>query len=58
IECGDPFGNAFVMVDGDIVGLRGKDSRPTTGNVLINGKLAKVTGINEYLFFPPRFNRY
>lgn len=58
IECGDPFGNAFVMVDGDIVGLRGKDSRPTAGNVLINGKLAKVTGINEYLFFPPRFNRY
>lgn len=58
IECGDPFGCTLVMVDGEIVGLRGKDSRPTAGWVRINGQDTKVTGINEYLFFPPRFNRY
>jgi len=58
IEYGDPFGCTLVMVDGEIVGLRGKDSRPTAGWVKINGNEAKTTGINEYLFFPPRFNRY
>ena len=29
IECGDPFGNSMVIVDGRIMAFRGHDSRPT-----------------------------
>lgn len=58
IEKGDPFGCSLVIVDGEIVGLRGKDSRPTARYCKINGVDATVNGINEHLFFPPFLARH
>lgn len=58
IELGDPFGCSLVIVDGNIVGLRGKDSRPTARYCTVNGVEYKVNGINEHLFFPPYFARH
>lgn len=55
IECGDMFGNSLVMVDGKVVGFRGRDSRPTSRWVRVNGVEYAVTDINEYLFFPRRY---
>jgi len=37
IEVGDTFGTDLVMVDGQIVTLRGRDTRPTDGNIFIDG---------------------
>ncbi|MEM3507046.1 MAG: amidohydrolase family protein [Candidatus Bathyarchaeia archaeon] len=54
IELGDTFGVAMVMVDGRIVALRGRDTRPVRKWIKINGKEAIVSDINEYLFDPPR----
>jgi len=45
----------MVMVDGKIVALRGRDSRPTTKYIKLNGKELGVKGPNEALFDPPRF---
>jgi enamidase len=55
IEAGDMPGIAAVIVDGNLVGLRGKDSRPTRGNIRLNGRDLKVVCPDEYLFDPPRF---
>ena len=55
IEAGDTFGTAGVIVDGNLVGLRGKDTRPTRGNISLNGRVMKVTNPEETLFDPPRF---
>ena len=52
IQVGDMVGVAMVMVDGRIVGFRGKDNRPTTRHVKINGVDAAITDIEEYLFHP------
>ncbi|MEM2896707.1 MAG: amidohydrolase family protein [Candidatus Bathyarchaeia archaeon] len=57
IELGDTFGVAMVMVDGKIVALRGRDTRPVRKWIKINGKEASVSDINEYLFDPPRVYR-
>ena len=58
IEHGDPIGNSMVIVDGRIVGFRGRDSRPTARFCKIEGNPAYVTGITEHLFFPPQICRY
>ncbi|MBR2672604.1 MAG: amidohydrolase family protein [Oscillospiraceae bacterium] len=58
IECGDPFGNSMVIVDGRIMAFRGHDSRPTARFCLINGEDATVSGITEHLFFPPQYSRH
>lgn len=58
IECGDPFGNDMVIVDGRIVAFRGRDSRPTARTCRINGKEWFVSGITEHLFFPPQLCRH
>ncbi|MEM4495276.1 MAG: hypothetical protein QXE96_05725 [Candidatus Caldarchaeum sp.] len=55
IEAGDMIGIAGVIVDGNLVGLRGKDSRPSRRNIKLNNKQLKVTCPDEYLFDPPRF---
>jgi len=55
IENGDMVGTAMVMVDGKIVALRGRDSRPTTKYIRLNGKELGVKDPNEALFDPPRF---
>ena len=48
IECGDPFGNSMVIVDGRIIAFRGHDS----------GQKDFVSGITEHLFFPPQPGRH
>ncbi|MDW7978009.1 MAG: amidohydrolase family protein [Candidatus Caldarchaeum sp.] len=55
IQAGDMIGVAGVFVDGNLVGLRGKDSRPSRRNIKLNEKDLKVTCPDEYLFDPPRF---
>jgi enamidase len=55
IEVGDTFGVALVMVDGKMVALRGRDTRPTTRHIRLNGKDLRVLDPNEALFDPPRF---
>ncbi|MGC8558804.1 MAG: amidohydrolase family protein [Nitrososphaeria archaeon] len=55
IENGDMVGTAMVMVDGKVVGLRGRDARPTTKYIKLNGKELGVKDPNEALFDPPRF---
>ena len=58
IEGGDPFGASLTIVDGEIAGFRGKDSRPTSRYCLINGKEARLETITEHLFFPPTPAKY
>lgn len=58
IECGDPFGNSLVIVDGRIIAYRGKDSRPTARTCKLEGMPDFVTGITEHLFFPPQLGRH
>ncbi len=55
IENGDLTGTAMVMVDGKVVGLRGRDARPTSRHIKLNGKELGVNDPNEALFDPPRF---
>jgi enamidase len=55
IENGDMVGTAMVMVDGKLVALRGRDARPTTRFIKLNGKELGVKDPNEALFDPPRF---
>ena len=52
IEIGDTFGLALIITSGKIVGLRGKDTRPTERSIRINGTEIRVTDINELLFEP------
>ena len=42
IEAGDTVGTNMVMVDGYIVTLRGRDTKPTTRNIKINGVEQKM----------------
>ena len=42
IEAGDTVGTDLVMVDGQIVTLRGRDTRPTTTNIFIDGVEQKM----------------
>lgn len=58
IEAGDPFGASLVIVDGEIAGFRGHDSRPTEHYCLINGKEARFETITEHLFFPQYPSKY
>lgn len=58
IEKGDMFGCSLVIVDGEIVGIRGKDTRATARWCTVDGVEMRVRGINEFIFFPPRFIRH
>ena len=58
IEAGDPFGASLTIVDGEIAGFRGKDSRPTAHYCIINGKEARLETITEHLFFPATPAKY
>ncbi len=55
IENGDLIGTAMVMVDGKIAAIHGRDARPTTKHIRLNGKELAVSDPNEALFDPPRF---
>jgi enamidase len=55
IETGDMVGTAMVMVDGKVIALRGRDARPTTRFIKLNGRELGVNDPNEALFDPPRF---
>ena len=55
IEVGDTFGVSAVIVDGRLVALRGRDTRPTERAIKLNGKELRVGDPNEALFDPPRF---
>ncbi len=58
IQLGDPFGSSLVIVDGEVCGFRGKDSRPTARYCTINGVEDRLPSINEHLFFPPYLQRH
>lgn len=60
IENGDTVGVSMVMVDGDIVSVKGRDGRPTARNIIVNGRELGISNINDYLFGPPNpgFNVY
>jgi len=53
IELGDTVGVAMVMVDGRVVSIKGRDGRPTSRNIIVDGKELAITDINDYLFGPP-----
>ena len=48
----DTFGVAMVMVDGQVVSLKGRDGRPTRRFISIDGEVTFIDNINEYLFGP------
>lgn len=48
----DTFGVAMVMVDGQVVSLKGRDGRPTRRYIAIDGETTMIDNINEYLFGP------
>jgi hypothetical protein len=55
LECmqlDDTFGVSMVMVDGQIVSVKGRDGRPTRRCILIDGVPTYIDNINEYLFGP------
>lgn len=60
MENGDTVGCSMVMVDGNIVSVKGRDGRPTARNIIVNGKELGISNINDYLFGPPNpgFNIY
>ncbi|MGQ9599340.1 MAG: amidohydrolase family protein [Anaerolineae bacterium] len=60
MENGDTVGVSMVMVDGNIVSVKGRDGRPTARNIKVNGKELGISNINDYLFGPPNpgFNIY
>lgn len=53
IEAGDLFGPTLIIVDGNIVGFRGRDTRPTRRHIIIAGESMEIKNINDYLFNPP-----
>lgn len=48
----DTFGIAMVMVDGQVVSLKGRDGRPTRRVIAIDGVKTGIDNINEFLFGP------
>lgn len=48
----DTFGVAMVMVDGQVVSLKGRDGRPTRRVISIDGVKTTIDNINEFLFGP------
>jgi len=60
IENGDTVGVAMVMVDGNLISVKGRDGRPTAHNILVNGEEIAISNINDALFGPPNpgFNVY
>jgi enamidase len=53
MEAGDTIGCSMVMVDGNIVSVKGRDGRPTARNIKVNGQEIGISNINDYLFGPP-----
>jgi len=60
MQNGDTVGVSMVMVDGNIVSVKGRDGRPTARNIIVNGQEIGISNINDYLFGPPNpgFNVY
>ena len=52
MQLDDTFGVSMVMVDGQVVSLKGRDGRPTHRSVIIDGTPRFIDNINEYLFGP------
>lgn len=52
IALDDTFGVSMVMVDGQVVSLKGRDGRPTHRCIKIDGTPTFIDNINEYLFGP------
>lgn len=50
IEAGDTPGIAMIMVDGEIVAFRGRNTPPTTRRIKVNGVEKALPGLEEYLF--------
>lgn len=48
----DTFGVSMVMVDGQVVSVKGRDGRPTKRHITIDGEPTYIDNINEYLFGP------
>ncbi len=48
----DTFGVSMVMVDGQVVSVKGRDGRPTKRHITIDGVPTYIDNINEYLFGP------
>ncbi len=55
MRVGDLPGTAMIMIDGKIVGVRGRDTRRLDKFVKVNGKDLKVVSMEEYLFGPLTF---
>jgi len=52
IELDDTFGVSMVMVDGQIVSVKGRDGRPCRRVISIDGIDTYIDNINEFLFGP------
>lgn len=52
MQLDDTFGVSMVMVDGQVVSVKGRDGRPTRRFVSIDGEKVFHDNINEYLFGP------
>ena len=52
MQLDDTFGVSMVMVDGQVVSLKGRDGRPTNHHILIDNEPHFIDNINEYLFGP------
>lgn len=48
----DTFGVSMVMVDGQVVSVKGRDGRPCKRFIYIDGEKIYIDNINEYLFGP------
>jgi enamidase len=53
MQAGDTVGVSMVMVDGDIVSVKGRDGRPTARPITVNDVPLRISNINDYLFGPP-----
>ncbi len=54
IEIGDIPGTTMIMVDGQVVALRGRDTRQTAGCIKIDGVERKITSMEDYCWGPWR----
>jgi hypothetical protein len=50
MQLDDTFGVSMVMVDGQVVSVKGRDGRPTKRCILIDDVPTYIDSINEYLF--------
>lgn len=55
IELGDIPGTGMIMVDGKVIGLRGRDTRQIPGAIKINGVEKRVKAMEDYCWGPWKF---